>query len=123
MRILFNFFKNLIHFQLIIMNRKTLCTIIVVIIYVILIGIYSYLATKSYDCSEGPCVRFCEKDLRKYSDEFIKEKFTTYFHHKDFSIVRGEPKCFGGLDLIDEIDFNAKMDIFSTMMSSVIFLK
>lgn len=87
------------------MNGKSLYTIFVVIIYVVLISVYIFIAKQNDFCSNDNnlCVRFCSTDAKKFSDEFFKENFVTEYN-QDYLILRGIPKCHGGVQNITEFE-------------------
>lgn len=87
------------------MSGKTLYTIVVLIVYALLIGLYFYFVKKQYELCKGPCVRFC--DTVNNSDEFILENFR--LNNRDYTadgIKRGTPKCHGGLKCLAKFSDN-----------------
>lgn len=83
------------------MNRKTIYTVSVLLVYAILIGIFIGLVNKSNDCVyNGPCLSFCDS-LEKSSDEDIRANLKIVAEaYRNFRILRGTPNCNGGVKLI-----------------------
>lgn len=93
-------------------------------LYLILILFIFYYYRLEFVCSyESPCIRFCSKDIEKYSDKtlyesLIKDNLTRYYDSEfdDLTIYREPPSCNGRLinvkDVeIDDEDYNSSSAI------------
>lgn len=94
------------------MNWKQIIAATSSLLYLILISLFFYHYRLEFVCSyESPCIRFCSKDIEKYSDKTLyeslkKDNLTRYYDSEfdDMTIYREPPSCSGRLINIEDVE-------------------